>query len=272
MLGGGGAVGGDGLVFAAELGEEVAADEVEDGIGGIFFFEGSGDFEGLLVFLIVVVEAESEIEAGFDRSEPAFGDGMVELADAFLFVTAGDAHEEAEHFGHGGESVGVIVVEAEAEVGVCEVGIERCGADEAFASADAVACGEFCFAAQAVEAGVESVAHAGVKVHIGGRGGITGCRDVMLGELDDFGGEIEVVIVGGEFGAAAGVGHVVFEFGGGAPDFPGEGFVFEEIANGVVGAVLLELAGGGEGGGDVAGIELGEGGLRGGGGLILGGR
>ena len=111
-------------VFAAELGVEVAADEVEDGIGRIFFFERGGDFEGLLVFLIVVVKADSEIEAGFDRSEVAFGDGVVELADAFLFVAAGDAHEEAKHFRHGGERVGVIVVEAEAEVGVGEIGIE----------------------------------------------------------------------------------------------------------------------------------------------------
>ena len=73
VLGGGGAVGGDGLVFAAELGVEVAADEMEDGIGRIFFLEGRGDFEGLLVFLVVVVEADREIEAGFDRRERAFG-------------------------------------------------------------------------------------------------------------------------------------------------------------------------------------------------------
>ena len=84
VLGCGGAVGGDGLVFAAELGVEVAADEVEDGIGGVFFFEGGRDFEGLLVFLVVVVEADSEIEACFNAGEVAIGDGVIELADAFL--------------------------------------------------------------------------------------------------------------------------------------------------------------------------------------------
>ena len=78
------------------------------------------------------------------------------------------------------------------------------------------------------------------------------------------------MIVGGEFGATAGVGHVVFEFGGGAPDFPGEGFVFEEIADGMVGAVLLEFVGGVDGGGEVAGIDLVEDGLGGGGEVSFG--
>ena len=35
----------------------------------------------------------------------------------------------------------------------------------------------------------------------------------MFGKLNDFGGEVEEVIVSGEFGAAPGVRHVVFEFG-----------------------------------------------------------
>ena len=89
----------------------------------------------------------------------------------------------------------------------------------------------------------------------------------MFGKLNDFGGEFEEVIVGGEFGAAPGVRHVVFEFGGGAPDFPGKGLVFEKIADGLVGAVLLELMGGVDGGGEVAGIHLGEDGLGGGAGV-----
>lgn len=87
----------------------------------------------------------------------------------------------------------------------------------------------------------------------------------MFGELDDFGGEVEVVIVGGKFGTAASVGHAVFVFGGGAPDFPAEGFVLEEVADGVVGAILLEFVGGVDGGGEVAGIDLVENGLGGGG-------
>jgi hypothetical protein len=272
-LGGGGAVGGDGLVFAAELGVEVAVDEVEDGIRRIFFFEWGGEFEGLLVILVVVVEADGEIEAGIDARERAIGDGAVELAYAVLFAAAGNAHEEAEHLGHGRERVGVVVVEAKAEVGVGEIGIERFGADEAFAGADAVAGGEFRFGAKAVEASEEGVAHAGVEVHVGGGGSVARGGDVMFGELDDFGGEIQVVIVGGELGALAGVGHVVFEFGGGGPDFPAEGFLFEEVADGMVGAVLLEFVGGVDGGGEVAGIDLVEDGLGGGGDVeILGGR
>src|SRR3984885_7692027 len=58
VLGSGGAVFADGLVFAAELGIEIAADEVEDGIGRIFILDRGGDFEGLRVFLVVVVKAE----------------------------------------------------------------------------------------------------------------------------------------------------------------------------------------------------------------------
>ena len=100
VLGCCGAVGGDGLVFAAELGVEVTADEMEDGVSRIFFLEGRGDFEGFLVFLVVVVEADREVEARFDRRERAFGHGAMELADAFELVAAGNAHEEAEHFGH----------------------------------------------------------------------------------------------------------------------------------------------------------------------------
>ena len=270
VLGGGGAVGGDGLVFVAELGVEVAANQVEDGIGRIFFFEGRGDFEGLVVFLIVIVEADGEVEAGFDAGKFAVGGGVVELANAFLFVAAGDAHEEAKHFHRRGERVGVIVVETEAEVGIGEIRVEGFGASEAFAGTDAVACGEFRFGAEAVKPGHEGVAHAGIEVHVGGGWSVAGGGDVMFGELNDLGGEVEEVIVSGELGAATGVGHVVFEFGGGTPDFPGEGLVFEEIADGVVGAVLLEFLGGVDGGGEVAGIDLGEDGL-GGGGLILGG-
>lgn len=142
-----GAVGRDGLVFAVELEKEVAANEMEDGIGRVFFFQGRRDLQGLLVFLVVVVEANGEIEAGFDWSKRAFDNGAIELADAFLFVAAGNAHEEAKHFRHRGKRVGVVVVEAEAEVGVGEVGVKRLGADEAFAGADSVAGGGFRFAA-----------------------------------------------------------------------------------------------------------------------------
>src|SRR6202012_1263603 len=102
--------------------------------------------------------------------------------NAFLFVAAGDAHEKTEHFCDRRKGVGVIVVEAETEVGVGETGVERLGADETFASADAVARSRFRFAAQAVEASVEGVAHARVEVHVGGRGGVAGSGDVMLGK------------------------------------------------------------------------------------------
>src|ERR1700753_797618 len=62
-----GAILGDGLVFAAELGVKIAANQMEDGIGRIFFFERSRDFERLLVLLIVVVEADREGEKSTAR-------------------------------------------------------------------------------------------------------------------------------------------------------------------------------------------------------------
>ena len=53
--------------------------------------------------------------------------------------------------------------------------------------------------------------------------------------------------------------------------FQREGLGFEEIADGVVGAILLEFVGGVDGGGEIAGIDLGEDGLRGGGDVLCGG-
>ncbi len=265
MLRCGGAVGRDGLIFAAELGVEVAAHEVENGIGGIFFFQGRGDFQRLLVFLVVVMEADREVKAGLDRSERAFENGVVELADAFLFAAAGNAHEEAEHFRHRGECVGVVVVQAETEVGVGEIGIEGFGADESLASADAVASGGLRFTAKTVEAREERIAHAGVEVHVGGRCGVAGSCDVVFGQLDDFGGELEIGLVPGEFGATSRVRHAVLVFGGSAPDFPADRFVFKEVADGVVRAILLEFVGRIDGGSEIAGIDLVEDGLGGGG-------
>src|ERR1700722_12111336 len=90
------------------------------------------------------------VEGGFGGRECVFGDGAVELADALLFIAAGDAHEETDHLRHRGKGVGVIVVEAETEVGVGESGVERFGADEAFAGADAAAWGGFSFGTDGV--------------------------------------------------------------------------------------------------------------------------
>ncbi len=244
VAGGGGAVGFGGFLLAAELAVEVGAHEMEDGIRRIFFNERGGDFQGLLVFLVEIVEIDGEVEAGFGWGDGAFVDSVVELADAVLLAATGDAHEEAEHFRHGREGVGVVVVQAEAEVGVGESGVEGFGADEALAGTDAVAGGVARFAAQAVEAGIEGVAHAGVEVHVRAGGGITAGGDVSFGDGDDFCRDVEVVLVGGKFCAVAGVAHAVFVFGGGAPDLPPESFVFEEVAEGVIGAVLLHLAGG----------------------------
>src|SRR5579862_6672441 len=111
MTDGSGTISADGLVLAGELRVEVAADQVKDGIARIFLFERCGDFESLLVFLIVVVKAERQIEAPFNGCDCAVGNRAAKLPDAFLFVSAWNAHEEAKHLRDGGESVGVVVVE-----------------------------------------------------------------------------------------------------------------------------------------------------------------
>ncbi len=235
-----------------ELGVEVAADQLEEWIGRVLVRQGRGDLESLFILLIVVVKVDGQVEAGFGRCERAFRYGALELANAFLLAAAGDAHEEAEDAGGRGEGVGVIVVEAEAHVGVGEIGVESDGAQETFAGADTGAGGVAVFTAQGIDACDERVAHACIELHLGG----VLLRDLGLGERGGFRGEVEIVLVGGKLGAVARVGHAVFEFGGGAPDPPPEGFAFQEIAERVGGSLLLQVAGALDGGGEIAGIDL----------------
>src|SRR3954469_12418275 len=93
------------------------------------------------------------------------------------------------------------------------------------ASADAVASGGAVFSAQTVEASGYGIAHAGVKVRLGGIGGC----NLRVGKCRDFRGEIEIVLIGGEFRAVPRIGHAVLKFRRGAPDAPPERFGFEEI-------------------------------------------
>ena len=236
----------------SELGVEVAADQLEEWIGRVLVREGRGDLESLFVLLIVVVKVDRQVEAGFGWSERAFRYGALQLANAFLFAASGDAHEEAEDAGGRGERVGVIVVEAEAHVGVGEIGVECDGAQETFARADTGAGGVAVFSAQGIDACDERVAHSSVELHLGG----VVKRDLRFGERTGFRGQLEIVLIGGELGAVARVGHAVFEFGGGAPDPPPEGFALQEIAERVGGLLLLQVAGTLDGGGEIAGIDL----------------
>jgi hypothetical protein len=235
-----------------KLGVEVAADQLEERIGRVLFRERPDDLQSFFVLLIVVVKVDGQVEASFGWSERAFRYGALQLANAFLLAAAGDAHEEAEDAGGRGESVGVIVVEAEPHVGVGEVRIESGCAQQTFARADTGACGVAVFSAQGIDARDERVAHSGVELHLGG----VVLRYLGLGERGGFRGEFEIVLIGGELGAVARVGHAVFKFGGGAPDLPPEGFAFQEIAERMGGLLLLQVAGTLDGGGEIAGIDL----------------
>src|SRR5436309_6822143 len=114
------------------------------------------------------MQIHCEIEAGHTGSESAVGDGLLKQTDSLLFRTAGNAHEEAQDFGHGAESVHVIVIEAEAKISVSEAGVESLGTKEMFASADAKAGGIAIFSAQGVEPCRGSIGHARVKLHFSG--------------------------------------------------------------------------------------------------------
>ncbi len=228
-----------GLLTTSELGVEIAEDELKEWIRRVFFREWMSNLEGLLVLLIVVVKADGEVEASLRGRENTFGDGALQLLNAFLFVAAGNAHEETEDACSGREGVGVIVVKAESGVSVGELGVERDRAQETFTGANASTRAIAIFSAQAVKAGEQCVAHAGVELHFGG----VLLRDLGLGEGGGFGGEFQVVLVGRELGAMPRIAHAVFEFGGGAPDFPPEGFGFEKIAERVSRLIGLEAAG-----------------------------
>src|SRR5437667_12840199 len=97
------------------------------------------------------MQIHGEIKAGDVGGENAVGDGLLKQANAFLFRAPRDAHEEAKDSGHGAQGVHVIVVKADAKIGVGQIRIESLGAQKMIASADAKAGGVAVFSAQRSE-------------------------------------------------------------------------------------------------------------------------
>ena len=64
--------------------------------------------------------------------------------------------------------------------------------------------------------------------------------DFLFGERSDFGCQLKIMAVGGQFGAVPRKCHSILEFRGRAPDFPPQSFRFQEIADGVFGLLLLQ--------------------------------
>ena len=173
-----GAIGLFGQVTASQLGIQVAADELKQWIGRILFRKGPGDLKRLFVLLIVIVKAKRQVEAGFGRSKNSCVDGAFQLLNAFLFVAAGNAHEEPENASDAGERVHVIVVKTQAHVCVAQIRVQSDSVQEAFPRAHSGAGPIAVVSAQAVNARKLRVSHAGVEFHLGG----IVQRDLRLGE------------------------------------------------------------------------------------------
>jgi len=73
------AITGEGLLFAAELCEEIAACRLEERVGRIFFHERGDHCQSLFVALIVSVQIQCEIKACDIGCEHAISDHLVEL-------------------------------------------------------------------------------------------------------------------------------------------------------------------------------------------------
>jgi hypothetical protein len=249
---GGGTVAGQGLRFAAEFRVEISPGELKQRVGGIFVDERADNGERSFVLLVVAVEVQGKIKAGRGGSQDTFGHIVFELADAFLLAAARNAHEKAQELGDGAEGIDVIVVEAEAKFGVDKRGVELNGAEKMFASVDAGAGSGTILAAKAVEPGDEGVGHACIELHLGGLAGFE------LRECDGRGlcGQVEIVLVGGEFGAVARVGHTVLEFGRCAKDSPPQGVRFKQIAQRVAGLLGLEAPRAGDGAIEIERIDF----------------
>src|SRR5215469_14775736 len=110
------------------------------------------------------MQIHGEIKAGDAGGQNAVGDGVFEQAHTFLFRAPGDAHEEAQDFSRGAESVYVVVVKAEAKIGVGQIWIEGLGAEKMIASADAEAGGIAVLSAQGIEARGRGIGHARVEL------------------------------------------------------------------------------------------------------------
>src|SRR5690348_3372510 len=136
---GGSSIADQGLLFAAKLGIEIAAGQLKKRVRRIFFHQGADDIQGALVLLIVAMQIHGQIKARHIGSENAIGDSVFEQANSLLLRTAGNAHKETHDFCQGAESIHVIVVQAEAKIGVGQAGVESLGAKKMFARAHAEA-------------------------------------------------------------------------------------------------------------------------------------
>jgi len=227
-----------GFVFAGELGVHIAEEQAEDGVLRIFGDERLEEVCGARVLAVVVAQVDGEVEARFDGRHASGGDGALELADAFRFVPARDAHEPAQHPGDAGERVYIIVVEADAHVGVGEVGVERDGAQHVLAPAHAGARDGQPLPTQRVQPCLERVADAGVEVQLG--------RffffEARIGQRNRFVGQGEVGCVIGLLGTAPRADEAVTRLQRRAVDLPPHRFAFEQKAERVVGIGSLQLA------------------------------
>lgn len=256
--GAGGAIAEQGLGFSPKLGIEIAARQLKKWIRGIFVAKRTDDRKRPLVLLIVTMQVHGEIKAGHARGENALRYGMFEQPDALLLRAAGNTHEEAQDSCDAAEGVHIVVVKAESEVGVSQAGIKNLGAKKVFPSTNAKTGGIAIFPAQAVKACRRGVCHARVELHFRG----FALLKVGGSERGGFGGQIKVVLVGGEFRAAASVAHSVLVFGRNTPGAPPERFCLEKISKRMIGVFYLHLLGGFSCAFKIKGIDLLENGRR----------
>src|SRR5579864_4966934 len=103
----GGAITLQSLIFPAELGVKVSARQLKKRVGRIFLRQRSNNVERTRILLVVAMQIHGEVKAGHVGSESAVGNRVLEQANAFLFRTTGNAHEESKNPGHGAEGVHV---------------------------------------------------------------------------------------------------------------------------------------------------------------------
>jgi len=157
-----------GLFSAAKFGVEISAGKLKQGVGGIFLDKRANHAERFFVLLVVGVKIQGQVKAGSLLGKDAVGNVVLELANAYLLIPAGDAHEEAENLGDGAESVDVIIVESETKLGVDQFRVQLKSAEKMGATVDTRACGGAIFAAKAVKTCRESVGQASIELHFSG--------------------------------------------------------------------------------------------------------
>ena len=161
-------VAGRGFLLASELGIDVPEKQVEDGILRVLRDQRLGNLRGSFVIAVIVAQVFRQIEAGFHASQLALFHGAFELPHPHALIAAGNPHEKSQDPGHGGKRIHVIIVEAEAGIGVREVRVKSYGAKEMLAGFHSGAGRGAAFVAQGQQPRSECIAHSGVKVHLGG--------------------------------------------------------------------------------------------------------